>query len=211
MSRRTPTARAPRPAAATRRAFLYVEGPRDREIIEGWAQRASPQLAACVRNATVILGGRQPARAREHLARARAEDGTARGLCVLDRDQDAAGQEQSNGDGMELFTWSRRHIESYLLVPSMLKRALPNADRRELRALAAALPAPDDERAWRAIDAKRRLGGNGQRVPWGRLARALRDDELHADVRALIAQLATLFGVAVAPQVHYRPAFAARE
>jgi hypothetical protein len=88
--RRTSSASEPRPTGRESLAFLYVEGPRDREIVEGWAQRASRRLAERVRESTVILGGRQPARACEHLAEVRAENGGARGLCVLDRDQEHA-------------------------------------------------------------------------------------------------------------------------
>ena len=186
------------------RAFLYVEGPRDREIIEGWAQRASRRLGECVRESTVILGGRQPARAREHLADARAAYAEARGLCVLDRDQEHALPELDAGAGLELFVWSRRHIESYLLVPGALRRVLRDADPRAIRRLAAELPASDDERGWCELDAKRRLVASGQRFPWGRVARALRDDELHPDVRDFLARLAVLFGVAAGPDVVHR-------
>lgn len=194
MSRRTHIARAPRPAGDEPRSFLYVEGPRDREIVEGWALRASPRLAARVREATVILGGRQPARACEHLALERAAGGGVAGLCVLDRDQQQ--EPAPSPDGPEMFVWGRRHIESYLLVPSVLRRVLRNPDPRALRALEAALPDAADERAWRELDAKRRLAASGERLPWGRLARAMHEDELHADVRAFLHRLASLFGVA---------------
>jgi hypothetical protein len=197
VSRSTSRARA-RPAASEPSAYLYVEGPRDREIVEGWAQRVSPQLAACVREATVILGGRQPARAREHLAEARADGREVRGLCVLDRDQEPE-RPQAGWDGLELFVWGRRHIESYLLVPAALARVLRGVDPRGLRALAHDLPAADDERSWRELDAKRRLTAWGQRIPWGRVARAMRQDELHPDVRAFLARLAAHFGVGFAP------------
>ncbi len=198
-----PRARATRESNRAPRAFLYVEGPRDREIIEGWALRSSRRLAECVRESTIILGGRQPARAREHLAEARAENAEARGLCVLDRDLEPALPEPGI-DGLELFMWSRRHIESYLLVPAALGRVLRNVDPRALRTLAAELPADDDERGWRDLDAKRRLVTNGQRFPWGRAARALRDDELHPDVREFLTRLAVLFRVTVAPHVVHR-------
>jgi len=206
VSRRTSPARALRAPTRELRAFLYVEGPRDREIIEGWAQCTSRRLAECVRGSTVILGGRQPARAREHLADARAEYADARGLCVLDRDQEHALPEAPDvlQDGLELFVWSRRHIESYLLVPAALRRVLRDPDPRALRALAAELPALDDERGWRELDAKRRLGAYGQRFPWGRVARGLRDEELHLDVREFLGRLALLFGVATAPHVLHR-------
>jgi hypothetical protein len=202
VSRRNASARAPRPTGFPPRAFLYVEGPRDREIIEGWVQRA-PRLAERVREATVILGGRQPARAREHLAGVRAELGEARGLCVLDRDHEP--EVASGGEnGLELFVWSRRHIESYLIVPAALKRAIRGVDPRLVRALESELPAPDDELAWRGLDAKRRLATSGARFPWGRLARALRDDELHGDVHAFLDRLAALFDAPLAPTVTSR-------
>lgn len=201
MSRRTHIARAPRPASGEPRAFLYVEGPRDREIVEGWALRASPRLAARVREATIILGGRQPARACEHLARERAAGGEVLGLCVLDRDQESSREVPAYTGGPELFVWGRRHIESYLLVPSLLRRVLRNPDPRALRELEASLPVPADERGWRELDAKRRLAASAERLPWGRLARAMRDDELHADVLAFLVRLAALFGIALAPEV----------
>lgn len=204
MSRRTSSASAPRTAAREPRAFLYVEGPRDREIIEGWAQRVSRRLADCVGESTVILGGRQPARAFEHLAEARSEYVEVRGLCVLDRDQEPAPLPAPVDPGLELYVWSRRHIESYLLVPAALRRVLRDVDPRTLRTLAAQLPADDDERGWRDLDAKRRLVSNGQRFPWGRLARSLREDELHSDVRELLVRLATLFAVAPVPRVVQR-------
>jgi hypothetical protein len=189
------------------RAFLYVEGPRDREIIEGWALRASPRLAARVRGATVILGGRQPARAREHLARERAARGEVAGLCVLDRDQQHVPEvDLPVSGGPELFIWGRRHIESYLLHPPLLMRVLRNPDVRALRALEAALPDAADERAWREIDAKRRLAASAERLPWGRLARAMREEELHGDVHAFLARLAALFGApAAAASSHVSP------
>ena len=201
MSRRAHIARAPHRAANEPRAFLYVEGPRDREIIEGWALRAPQRLAERVREATIILGGRQPARAREHLAEERAENGAARGLCVLDRDEAPAPEASLDADGLEFFVWGRRHIESYLLEPAALARVLRNFDARALRALAAELPAADDERGWRALDAKRRLAASGRRFSWGRLARGMREDELHPDVKDLLARLASLFGVAAKPEV----------
>jgi hypothetical protein len=206
VSGRISPARLLRPTTREPRAFLYVEGPRDREIIEGWAHRTSRRLAECVRESTVILGGRQPARAREHLAEARAENAEARGLCVLDRDQEHAAPAvpDAEQDGLELFVWSRRHIESYLIVPAALRRVLRDPDPRALRALAAELPALDDERGWHELDAKRRLGTYGQRFPWGRVARSLREEELHLDVRDFLGRLATLFGVATAPHVVHR-------
>ena len=73
----------------------------------------------------MILGGRQPRRALEHF---RSRGGTASGaraVCLLDRDDGVGRAPSSEGEnGLEFFTWSRRHIESYLLVPNALRRAL---------------------------------------------------------------------------------------
>ena len=50
---------------------VYVEGPRDRDVLAAWARRLSPPLARAFEPACVILGGRQPARAAGLLARRR--------------------------------------------------------------------------------------------------------------------------------------------
>ena len=48
---------------------LYVEGPRDQEILRSWARRVSRPLERAIDASTVIMGGRQPARAVEHFRR----------------------------------------------------------------------------------------------------------------------------------------------
>jgi hypothetical protein len=177
-------------------AVLYVEGPRDADILEGWARAGSVALAEAVRDATVILGGRQLARAAAHFEEAAAVRPGLRGLCVLDRDE---GTEVAGGtDGLEVFTWSRRHIESYLLVPAAIHRALrlPEHDGRVSRLLRQHLPSSASETTLRDFDAKRLLAetgplarGLGQRLSLGRIARAMRPEELHADVSRLLARL----------------------
>lgn len=177
-------------------AVLYVEGPRDRDILEGWARANSVALARAVRETAVILGGRQLGRAVSHFAEASAARPGLTGLCVLDRD-DAA--EAPDGTArLEVFMWSRRHIESYLLVPAAILRALrlPEHDRRVSRLLRQHLPDAADEATLRDIDAKRLLGatgpiarGLGQSLPLGRIARVMRADELHGDVSGLLANL----------------------
>jgi hypothetical protein len=178
-------------------AVLYVEGPRDRDILEGWARAASARLARAVREAAVILGGRQLGRAAAHFAeQAEARPGL-QGICVLDRDGGEAPGAAGAG-GLEVFTWSRRHIESYLLVPAAIHRALrlPEHDARVSRLLRQHAPAAGDEAALRDLDAKRLLAesgpiarGLGQPLALGRIARAMRPEELHADVSALLARL----------------------
>ncbi len=184
---------------------LYVEGPRDREILRAWAWRLSPALSRAVGNRTVILGGRRPERAREHFSRTfGAENDRARALCVLDRDTEPSGAPASGdlsreSNALEFFTWGRRHIESYLLVPEAILRCvgLPANERRSHRVLARCLPDPSDEAALRALHAKSLFGRTGilsralgRPVSPGRLAREMDRAELHPDVLALLARVA---------------------
>jgi hypothetical protein len=143
---------------------------------------------------TVILGGRRPARAREHF---RACAAGSQALCVLDRDEETASTPEGEA-GLQFFTWSRRHIESYLLVPDAIRRALALApsDRRLEVVLDRELPAHDDASGWRALDAKRLLGDRGplsralgRPLPLARIARATREHELHVDVHELFGRL----------------------
>ncbi|MEN8184823.1 MAG: hypothetical protein ABFS46_20065, partial [Myxococcota bacterium] len=143
---------------------LYVEGPRDRDIVRAWARRLSPRLGRAVGGSAVILGGRQPARAVAHLRELRSRGGRWRGLCVLDRDDPVApaGPGREVEPGLDFFTWSRRHIESYLLVPDTIRRGLRiSPDEPRGRWLRELLPDPGDEEALSQFDAKRLLGRNG--------------------------------------------------
>jgi hypothetical protein len=183
------------------RFTLYVEGPRDRSILRAWAFRLMPAHVRPLLRAAVILGGRQPVRALGHFR------GTARGgraVCVLDRDDGEAALPCAGDQGIEFFTWSRRHIESYLLVPAAIRRALrlPEGDRRIERVFESELPALGDEGGWCELDAKRVLGPKGalprllgRSLPLVRIARATRESELHADVHALFHLLRSELGV----------------
>jgi hypothetical protein len=177
--------------------LVYVEGPRDRDILGAWARRFSPRLSGKLVASTVILGGRQPARAAEHLRELRRHQAATHGICVLDRDGHPT-PEPATEPGLEFFTWSRRHIESYLLVPDAIRRGLRirDHDGHFDRLMRAHLPALDDEKALRELDAKQLLGRKGplarvlsRPVSAGRIARAMRGEELHPDVRALFARI----------------------
>lgn len=197
--------------------MLYVEGARDREILEGWARRVEPSLQRCIERSTVILGGRQPARAvRDFARRAGGSDGW-RGLVVLDRDHHAhAGPDSAlaaelglSGDdapGLELFVWSQRHIESYLLVPAAIRRLLGVADDdpRVEQALATtrAEEVRHDLQSANGLHAKRVLGAGGalsealgQELRAGAIARAMRREDLHDDVHDLFARIGRLAGL----------------
>jgi len=194
------SARAQAPRGQDAAFVLYVEGPRDRDILHTWARRSSVDLAHVVGSA-VILGGRQPHRAVEHFRGVRAIAPAARGLCVLDRDDASPGSQSEawlDEPGLGFFTWSRRHIESYLLVPEAVRRTVQGQKERFRleRFLREHLPARGDEAAWRSMDAKRLLEREGplaravgQPLVGGRIARAMRADELHADVVSLLARI----------------------
>lgn len=205
-------ARKARFPAARPRFALYVEGPRDRDILRIFAAKHSTALARAMDSSIQILGGRQPARAVELFRRLGGEEGgdvgcetPARGVCVLDRDDSHEASDRNLCEpGLDFFIWSRRHIESYLLVPSAIRRCLglPGHDPRVRRLLGSHLPDPEDEGACRSIDAKRLL------APTGPIARALgcgprpRDvarhmsaTELHPDVHQLLDRISEGLGL----------------
>ena len=195
--------------------MLYVEGPRDREILESWARRIEPAIARLIEERTVILGGRQPLRALEDFRKRGGQPAGWRGLVVLDRDHhdDQAGGDSAPADleaepGLELFVWGLRHIESYLLVPSAIRRLVAGLEGTEQ--LDTLLEAELGEE--RSLHAKRFLGAGGSLAEAlgtdlraGEIARAMREDELHADVRRLLERIGSLSGVATpAPEVVIR-------
>ncbi len=191
----------------SRDAFiLYVEGPGDRSILREWSYRLLPRVANRLASATVILGGRQPARAAEHFEELHRRQPGLRALCILDRD-DHLGTPEHPGN-LEFFTWSRRHIESYLLVPGALSRSLASGNARTKdrdrfeRALREHLPDPGDERAHREVNAKALLGRKGplarvlgRPLRLASVARATRETELHPDVHSLFTRLRLELGV----------------
>lgn len=214
------SASSPGPHAVLERFVLYVEGPRDREILAGWARHVAPVFGPTLERSTVILGGRQPARAVEDFRRRGGASAGLSGLVVLDRDDHPADHPEDRPagselePGLELFIWSLRHIESYLLVPAAIRRIVPHApDDRTLHAWierhAAAAVRPEARPGSRAgPHAKRMLGAGGAlgeslgvELRAGEIAKAMRRDELHADVHDLFARIAALRGVPFRPVV----------
>ncbi len=191
--------------------ILYVEGARDREVLAGWARHVAPVFGPTLERSTVILGGRQPARAVDDFRRRGGAAAGLSGLVVLDRDDHPEDRTVVSElpPGLELFIWSLRHIESYLLVPAAIRRVVPNApDDRTLHGWierhAAADARPEVRLESRAgPHAKRMLGAGGAlgeslgvELRAGEIAKAMRRDELHADVHDLFARIAALRGVA---------------
>ncbi len=189
------------------RFVLYVEGPRDQSLLEAWATRMSPRLGASLEDITVILGGRQPARAAEHFRALRATEPTARALCVLDRDADGPPPPPSVAEpGLDFFTWQRRHIESYLLVPGAIRRSLklPTGDMRVERFFRAELPG--SEEGLGALDAKPLFAFRGEferllgrAVKPVHVARAMHVGELHPDVLDLLSRVRGGLGLDAVP------------
>ncbi|MEM9177581.1 MAG: hypothetical protein AAGC67_20385 [Myxococcota bacterium] len=187
--------------------MLYVEGPRDREILETWAKRVEPAIARLIEERTVILGGRRPARALEDFRKRGGEASGWRGLVVLDRDHhdeaeggDSAPEDLAAEPGLELFVWGLRHIESYLLVPSAIRRLTAGLEGAEQADALLARELAGD----RPLHAKRFLGAGGSLsealgmdLRAGEIARAMRAEELHADVRALLSRIGVLSGVSM--------------
>lgn len=179
--------------------FLYVEGARDADILRIWGRRISRRLARHLDSRIVILGGRRPERARDHFRAERTVDPSGRGLVVLDRDHHTPADDLSCLEpGLEIFTWQRRHIESYLLVAPAIRRALRHAVEPDLldRLIEDCVPAPDDEEACREANAKKILGSKGQlaQSAGGRLspagvARSMRLEEYHPEIIALYERI----------------------
>jgi hypothetical protein len=201
-----------RPVVARRRFVLYVEGPSDCEILRTWALLLSPALARAVAHSSVILGGRRPMRALEHFGGLpdaatvpRRADERARAVCVLDGDglADPVAHEPLPA-GFEFFTWPRRQIESYLLVPMAIRRCMRASarDNRPARLLAELLPDSCDEQAMRDLDAKRLLDPKGSLArrlgvsisPAG-IARQMNRSDLHPDVLCLLGRLQRAVGM----------------
>ena len=194
---------------------IYVEGPRDRDLLRIWSLRVSRDLARAVANRSVLLGGRQPARAIDCHRRQWREYGTARALCILDRDGLPEPAEAKNNEpGLEFFTWPRRQIESYLLVPEAILRCLSQPETTGVieRLIRSLVPDAGDEEAFRDVDAKRLLAQRGplragmkaatlSSLEPSRIARRMRATELHDDVRALLARLQAGFGL-IEPEFH---------
>ncbi len=188
-------------APAASRFALYVEGPRDRDILRLFAGKLSPQLAREMDPCVRILGGRRPRRAAELFRRLVGDGGKessrfATGLCVLDRDDSRdRGEIFPEEPSLEFFVWSLRHIESYLLVPGAIRRCLEGLarDSQLERCVEELLPDPSDESALRALDAKRLLGAPGPLAKiLGRplhpreIVRCMSPSDVHEDVRGVL-------------------------
>lgn len=144
----------------------------------------------------MILGGRQPARAvADFRKRGGAQAGLA-GLIVLDRDHHDERPEVPAEAGLDLFVWSLRHIESYVLVPAAIRRLLClEADDQRVERFVA-------DHARDGAHAKRILGARGLltellgvELRAGEIARAMRPEDLHGDIHDLFREIGSRAGI----------------
>jgi len=186
------------------RFVLYVEGPRDRDLLRIWARRIAHDLARALEGCVVIMGGRQPARAADHFDGIRRTTPDATGLVVLDRDHHHEAEGWPADTPLDLYTWPRRHIESYVLVPAAIRRAAGCApdDPRVDRVLGEHLVRGEEGRALADLDAKRLLAAKGplarelgQALSTADIARCMRADELHGDVVELLDRTRVALGL----------------
>ncbi len=167
----------------------------------------------------MILGGRRPARAVADFEKRGGVSAGYSGIVVLDRDDHAhpAGDGDGLADaGLEVFVWSLRHIESYLLVPAAIRRMLGMAadDRTVERFIETGRRDVVEASPNGSLHAKRILGAGGllsealgAELRAGDIARAMRADELHSDVHTLLDRIGTLAGRSIrGPEVVIRSA-----
>jgi hypothetical protein len=130
-----------------RRLIIYVEGESDEECFRGWSEalNADPAFAMLAESmkevAFVYLAGGSAevmlAQADRHFRGCKLLSESAQRLMVLDRND---GKWQSRvGHDSSLLVWKKRHVESYLLVPSAWKRAAAQAATQTFELAAAAL------------------------------------------------------------------------
>jgi len=194
---------------------LYVEGPRDRDLLRIWARRLSHGLAKAIEGCVVIMGGRQPARAAEHFERLHGGREDVSGLVVLDRDHHDPADDWAAIEPLELFTWPRRHIESYVVVPAAICRAAGCApdDPRIDRVLAEHLSGAGGGDALLDLDAKRLLAAKGplsraigRPLSTADIARCMRLDEVHRDVIGVLERVGHALGCGSSePEIVVRP------
>ena len=184
------------------RFVLYVEGPSDSYILKTWAGLVPRPLSRRLAQSAVILGGRRPARALQHFRDLQRDlrernAGKLRAVCVLDRDGRGEAAASDAPEGLDFFTWPRRHIESYLLVPTAIRRSMRMRPRDpRLDGLLDDLPRNGSEEALRSLDAKRLLAAKsglarelGRPLSPARIARCMKAADLHPDVVELLDRL----------------------
>lgn len=193
---------------------LYVEGPTDVRFLLAWADALGHPIRDWLsdhRNRFVIqLGGRNAKLARDHFFALMLVNPDMRGFILVDRD--SRGQKPvSSAERLEVGMWGRYEIENYLLLPDVIRRFLERhaprrADaamdmlRRKVTPAFWADPATD-EFAFQAATSKQVFPGvlssAGLRAEaLFSLAREMRPEEIHPDIKEMLDRMAEHFGIA---------------
>jgi len=107
---------------------LYTEGTTDFEILRIWAGVLGKDVRVFDCLPLHVLGARDPKKAREHFLGVKSFRSDIHGICVLDPDKSPSELQvtidHQQEPGLEYRVWDRRHLESYLLVPEAIGRAV---------------------------------------------------------------------------------------
>lgn len=108
--------------------ILYVEGTSDIEMLRLFARALGKDETLFDEAAIHVLCGRNPKEVREHFMGVKTFRADSQALCVLDPDLDRESLidsiEHNREEQLDFHVWSRRHLESYLLVPEAIERAV---------------------------------------------------------------------------------------
>ncbi len=120
---------------------LYVEGSSDIDLLRLLAGALGHDERLFDRLPYHVLGGRDPKGARDHFLGVKSFRKDCSGLAVFDPDLNPAplldSVEHCRERGLTFHVWRRRHLESYLLVPEAMARAIdfgPLFERRSTEA-----------------------------------------------------------------------------
>jgi len=216
---------------------LYVEGTSDIEILRLLAAGLGKDETFFDRLPIHVLGGRDPKEAREHFLGVKGFLADTRAICVLDPDLNRESLldsiEHNREESLEFKIWNRRHLESYLLVPEAIARAIhPDTDMPLFRDAVAArfreflaesprgYVFPDSIPDYRAFhldwmgtfDAKRQVFSpspgdasflvkeSHPEITPQHVAQAMREDEIHDDIRQLIDSICDVVQAEAQPE-----------
>lgn len=128
-------------------AVLYVEDESDYKLLREWARILSHEAQSFLGFPYIwpLQGKGNIGEAKKHFACLRLAEPDIKGLCILDRDRQAVGQDQDAPPGMQIVHWPRYEIENYLLNPEIMNRFLDRpADLFDMEPLSADRRAVDD-------------------------------------------------------------------
>jgi predicted ATPase len=113
--------------ADTATGYLYVEGDTDFRLLRAWARVGQHRVGPWFEPgndgpAWQEMKGRNPREARAHFFALKAVRPAMRGVILLDSDNRQLPERELRGDGLSVSIWPRYEAESYLLVPSALRR-----------------------------------------------------------------------------------------